>query len=281
MIIFIMGYEVILNNFKKYPFSIQVFGFIINYNKSNYLVTCNLGLPVEEVEFDNNKYSKFIYGHWSGLIIVKLKLKKNHNYNIYKKIVKKHIDPSNKMFIDGEIARYIRQEYFPINMMPNNPSNLYYKVKCSKSENGLPLYNNEKIFGIVSLSSTNYAYIIPSIYIIKTIEKECNEIMISHNKIKKIDRYKVYDDIIYSPEFRYQIKLETYLTLISDTNIRIKYNDNDKNILFEKLNENKNNNYILHYCKYFNREILKNIFTEQCGDKIDIEVNGNKYVYLF
>lgn len=275
--------QIKLINDKEYPFTIEVFATIIRYNNDYYLVSTHLGQKIDKIEYDENIYTEFIYGHWSGLIIVKLNEKPKDK--IFTQIMKSHIDPSTNMKIDDSKAIYIKQEYFPINMIPSNPSNLYYKVKSKVQDTGKPLYYENKLYGIVSKCESNYVYVIPSIYIIRTLERKSNDILICKSKdIKCIGKYKVYDNIIYSKEFRYQIKLDAYLSLISDINTRINYNNTDYYLKFKNIKKSYyTNTYILHYCKMFNRELLMKIFENfnSCHKSIDFEINGMKKCFVY
>jgi hypothetical protein len=274
--------EIRLVNDTDFQFTIQVFATTFKYNKEYYMVTPNLGLKIDYIEYDDNIYRDFIYGHWSGLIIFKLNdiPKKYFTY-----LVKSHIDHSTITFIDDNRTKYIEEEYFPINMIPTNPSNLYYKVESDIQDCGKPFYNKNKLYGIVSKCESDYVYVIPSIYIIRTLEKKSNDILISNTKnIKKINKYKVYDNIVYSKELRKNIRLDSYLILISDINTQINYNDLDIYINFKNVKKSYyKNTYILHYCKIFNEELLMEIYNNfnTCHKKINIEINGIKKTFVY
>jgi hypothetical protein len=275
--------QIKLINDKEYFFTIEVFATILNYNTNYYLVTTHLGLKIDKIEYNNNIYTEFIYGHWSGLIILKLNEKPTDK--VFSQIMKSHIDPLTNIKIDDMKAIYIKQQYFPINMIPSNPSNLYYKVKSTVQDTGKPLYHGNKLYGIVSKCESNYVYVIPSIYIIRTIEKKINDILICKTKeIKSIGKYKVYDNIIYSKEFRYQIKLEAYLSIIADIDNRINYNYTNNYLKYKNIKKSYYiNTYILHYCKMFNEELLMKIFENfnSCHKSFDFEINGIKKCFIY
>ena len=71
----------------------------------------------------------------------------------------------------------------------------------------MPLYNNNKLFGIVMRNNRENVYILPIIYVLKSISKsDCNIYMFETDDIKQIGRYKIYENMIFSPEFNYYIK---------------------------------------------------------------------------
>ena len=81
-----------------------------------------------------------------------------------------------------------------------------------------------------------FCYIIPSLFIEKTINNIKNNLYVCNNihEIKSIDRYKVYGDMIYCPRFQYNIKLETYLLYLSNSTNRVIYNNSLLSYFFFK-----------------------------------------------
>lgn len=262
-------------NTSDYPFEIDLFGTKIYYKKEKYIVIPNLGLKIDNIIIGNKKYNDFKYCYWSELIILRF----DDEY-VFKTFSQRHIDHSDKMFIDNNKANYIKQEYFPVNMIGTNPNILYYNVKCCNSETGRPLYYNKKLFGITIRNNRENVYVLPIIYVLKSIIKsDCNIYIFDTYNIKNIGRYKVYENMIFSPEFNYYIRLDAYLNLYYDKN-----NNNMNRIKCEKIKKYENkNSHIIHYCKYFNNDILIDIIKNQntCMKKMDIIINGMKNLYIF
>lgn len=264
----------IVNN-TDYPFDIDLIGTKIYYQKKKYIVIPNLGLKIDKIIIGDKEYHEFKYCYWSELVILHF----DDEY-VFKTFSQRHIDHSDKLKIDECKANYIKQEYFPINMIGTNPNILYYNVKCDKSETGMPLYNNNKLFGIVMRNNRENVYILPIIYVLKSISKsDCNIYMFETDDIKQIGRYKIYENMIFSPEFNYYIKLDAYLNLYYE-----KSNTNLNKIKFKKVKEYENrNSHILHYCKYFDNDMLLKIIENQdkCIKKMDIIINGMKKLYVY
>lgn len=260
---------------EKFPFDIDLYGTKIEYMKERYIVIPNLGLKVDKIIINDKEYTDFKYCHWSELIIVRF----NDEY-VYKSFPLRHIDHSDKLFINDNKASYIKQEYLPINMIESNPNILYYNVKCKSSETGVPLYNKNKLYGIVIRNNKDNVYILPVIYILNSIKKEDTNIYTYNTSyMKQIGRYKIYDNMIFSAEFNYYIKLDAYLNLFfNKENTKML-----KNLKYNKLKTHEyNNSHILHYCKYFDQELLVKIIQNQNDEKkLDIVINGMESIYIY
>ncbi len=194
--------------------------------------------------------------------------------------------------INNSNCKYIKQEYFPVNMMPDNPEMLYYTIKYNNTDNepncGEPLYSNNILYGICGRNNKDklFNYVTPIKFILKSIDNEKNNLYKCSNikSIKSIDKYNVYEDMIYSPQFRYYIKLESYLLYLSNSPRQINYNNIiNLHIKFENMKNIKKNTFLLHWCKLFSNEnlikIIKNIYSRQ--KTISINVNKSKFIYTY
>jgi len=213
---------------------IETSGFIFNFNKLNYLVTVHQGLPVKEIQFNVNdtthRFDSFTICGWNDLLIQPIDTTISDLF-VFKHFVKKQINVSCKYYINMEtnVVKYIENEFFPINMIPGNPSNLYYCMKTTSDfikdgDAGKPVYcMNNKLIGITCKVKDNMVYVIPSIYLLKSIMKTNNTNIYTLNtdidNIKKIGRYNVKNNNIskiYYQEINSLIPIESFIVLEGD-----------------------------------------------------------------
>ena len=209
-----------LNSIKN-PIEVQTTGIAIQYNKQKYIVTVHQGLSVEKIIISADKiyeFTDFIVCGWNDLILIPID--NIPNLYVFKQFVKKKINVSSKYNIDSEYCNYISNDFFPINMIPGNPSNLYYKMSTSyvikEGDCGKPIYYNNNLVGIIGKIEDTILYIIPSIYIIKSCEKVNNSSIYTLNNIdiiEKINRYKVINKSIYYIKINSLIPVDTYIAL--------------------------------------------------------------------
>ena len=287
------SHNINIKNTGVLSFDIQVKGVLIKYKKKIYLTLPHAGLDVNIIIFNDKEYTDFKYSHWSENIIIEINEKDilEHQY-IFKKFGLKCIDVNKKIKINDIEYKYIKNDYFPVNMMVNNPNIMYYVVKSKETyepETGMPLYYNNILYGIYSKynNEKNVCYITPSLFIEKSINNVKNNLYVCNNidNIKNIDRYKVYGDMIYCPRFQYNIKLETYLLYLSNSENRIIYNNSHMcNISFSKtLKKYINNTFLLHWCKMFNKEILIKIIKNYDSryEKLEFKINNKKHIFVY
>jgi hypothetical protein len=287
------SHNINIKNTTALSFDIQVKGVLIKYKKKIYLTLPHAGLDVNIIIFNNKEYTKFKYSHWSENIIVEIDEKDvlEHQY-IFKKFGLKCIDVNKKIKINDIDYKYIKNDYFPVDMMVNNPNLMYYVVKSKETfepETGMPLYYNNILYGIYSKynNEKKFCYVIPSLFIEKSINNVKNNLYVCNNidNIKSIDRYKVYGDMIYCPQFQYNIKLDTYLLYLSNSENRITYNNSHIcHISFsKKLKKDINNTFLLHWCKMFNKEILIEIIKnyDSCYKKLEFKINNKKHIFVY
>ena len=114
-------------------------------------------------------------------------------------------------------------------MLPDNPKNLYYTMEAltplEEGDSGKPIYDkNKNLVGIFAKKEGNFVYVIPTIYILKSIEKVDNSNSYSLtdlNLIKKVNHSIVKNKCIYYSNFKSTIYLETYLLLEGDKNKKV------------------------------------------------------------
>lgn len=288
---------------------IKLNGTIIKYNKLNYLITLHHGLPIKLVtitidDIDIN-ISEFDYCIWNELIMVKDFKNIRENQFVFKQFVKKQIDSSIELEINKtDICRFIENVFFPINMMPENPINLYYKLsnnsdKIKKGSSGIPIHTKDKkLIGIFSKKENNSIYVIPIIYILKSIEKTDNDniYFLDENNINKINNYMVKEKKIYHNQLKTIIPIDTYLVLegdidkmiyITDKKLKSRYHKfkiletvikNNKELVFNNQNISITSSF-LHYLRIIGNKDFINIFKNiKKNYECNIMLNEKKYI---
>jgi len=282
-----------IKNGGELSFEILVKGVLMKYENHIHLNVPHLGLNVKTVEFNNKQYKKFKYSEWSGNIIVNINKEDiNDDQFIFTqdKLKKKHVDPMTSLMINGEKCKYIKQEYFPINMMFNNPSMLFYKLKYfgEPPNIGEPLYYNRNLYGICDKvdEDNNIVYVVPMIFIIKSIINNKNNLLFCTNKkINQINKFKVREGkFIFCPQIQYTIKLETYLLYLSNDKRNIIINDDINTFLkFDKNKNIKKNTNIFHWARLFNNDLCKCIIENYNlrSDRISFDVDGIEHSFIY
>lgn len=208
--------------------------FNIYYNKKNYIVSVHHGYPIENVIIDNVMISTFNNMVWNELLIIE---DNTIPQFVFKKFSKKQI-ADNEYYYFGENNRlkFITNHSMPLNMIPGNPRNLYYKMKSlntqiKKGDSGSPVYcSNNKLVGIISKIEDDIVYIIPVIYLLKSLEKYDNMHIYIPNRdtlddIVKIDNFNVENKMVYHSSLKTNILLDTYFVLEGDVSNHIVIND--------------------------------------------------------
>ncbi len=287
-------HDIKLINNKSLPFDIDVKGTLVKYNKKIYLTIPHAGLDVRMIIFNDKKYNHFKYSDWSENIIVEIDEKDIlENQYVFKKFGVKKIEVMKKYKMNNYYCEYIKNEYFPVNMMAGNPELMFYVVKSEEEnspETGTPLHYNGTLYGIFSRynSEKNFCYITPYLFIQKSIQNTTNYLYkcTNINSIKKINGKIVRDNsMIYCPQIQYNINLESYLLFLSNSTNRILINDNlNRYIKYQKVKKKViNNTFLLHWCKMFNKEILMEIiknFDSRCN-KQEFEINSEKHIFVY
>lgn len=208
--------------------------FNIYYNKKNYIVSVHHGYPIEDIIIDSVKINKFNNIVWNELLIIEDNTTPQF---VFKKFSKKQI-ADNEYYYFGKNNRlkFIANHSMPLNMIPGNPRNLYYKMKSlntqiKQGESGSPVYcSNNKLVGIISKIENDIVYIIPVIYLLKSLEKYDNMNIYIPNKdtiddIVKIDNFNVEKKMVYHSSLKTNISLDTYFVLEGDVDNHIVIND--------------------------------------------------------
>jgi hypothetical protein len=310
-------------------------GFLFKYNSNYYIISVHHFLPVTETFLDSTseviKLKKFKNINWNELMIFE---KPNEKYLLNTKIVKNYktrfVEPKTKinMEINNNIESYETVNYENICSNPlSKLRSIYLKFfigTCNNSEkinyvnkyqglSGKPIFDiNNKLLGVFSKIIIDnptitedgtvyniYGLILPSIYIIKSIEKKDNEsiYMVDIDDYDvKLGKFEIQREItkdtsrfnytIYYLPINYKIPLDIYFVLIGDDdqkimskniktsilkNIRFIKNENfDFNLNIEKNQEGyfKLNNALITSLTNFNKEkAMKTISTFYKYDK--------------
>lgn len=220
-----------LEKIEDIKISVEINGFILNYNSIDYLITLHQYYPIKSINIDNLQFEEqnIIQSSWNELLIIK-----NIDNKNYRKV--KHIKSvlpliNQELYCKNELSTVIEYEYHNINNFPCYPRILY--IKISKSDNhhyGLPVFQkNKKLIGIIASIYDDYSLVIPTYYILKIIQKECNNniYIINNNNIKKIDKYNVKNKYVYHNQLSFKIPLDVYFTLEGDNNKKILINSQE------------------------------------------------------
>ena len=212
---------------------IETRGIFICIDKKYYMVTVHQGLPVKKITFNikdiEYNFTDFTICGWNDLIVVPITF--DIDLFVFKHFVKKQINHTTKYSIDSNIVNYMENELIPINMMPSNPSNLYYKMKSIEpiirdGDCGKPIVDSKnKLIGIVCKTNDLIIYTIPSIYILQSINKLDNSTIYTINdidSISKINNYNIRENnTIYFNKINCLIPIETYIVFEGDKDIKI------------------------------------------------------------
>ena len=265
---------------------------MVYYMKKHYLVTVHQGLPIKTIYATLDKkyeFTDFIICAWNDIILIPIEkdIYKTFKLFVFKHFVKKQIDISFKYNVDHDkphIVKYVKNEFLPINMIPMNPMNIYYIMKFNKSFNregnaGKPVYLNNKLIGIIGKVEDNFLYVIPSIYILRSIEKNDNMCIytidnININDIVKFDKYNVNNTkdlshTIYFKKMNTLIPLDCYITLEGD--VDTKYN------MVTKQNGDRSKTIISTFIPYENEMIQNNI--SYCVKDLHINITSS-FIHL-
>ena len=292
-------------------FEIKTQGSIIYYQKRYYLITLHYGLPIKSIQdqINNITFTKddFKLVQWNDLAYIDITLisKKyvTSNLFVFKQFVKKQINvTSNYYFEDSfkndfsgwdNIVKYEMNEFFPINMIPGNPSNMYYKMKLNKithnlNISGSPIYDSKnRLIGIIYMQEDQYMYILPATYIIRTLDKKDNNtiytfsnqdniVKIGNNKVTK-NKFSIQS--IYSNKINTRVPLDCYFAFEGDIDILCTLTLNNLLDEFSKLsigNPIKQNNIRKYNYSEFTNLLIPNSFTIVIRDN-KIQINSSLF----
>ena len=284
-------HKVKIINDKILSFDIETTGVLLKHNGNIYLNVLHAGLDVKIIIFNDKEYNDFKYSEWSENIIVKIDNIDIKDYQfVFKTFGKKHIDPSTRCKINNNNCTYIKQVYCPINMMCGNPDLLFYSLSYEGEDipdKGMPLHYNNRLFGVYSRfhKEKKHSYVIPIVFILKSIENETNYLMIcKNNYIRNIGRFKVHGDMIFNSQLQYNINIETHFMYLSNSNKRINVNNRiDEYLTFKKYKYIQCNTHLLNWCRIFQKEIMREIITKfdsKCR-KLAFDINGEKHTFVY
>jgi hypothetical protein len=267
-------------------------GFLFKYNCSYYIISVHHFLPISESFLDSTseiiKLKKFKNINWNELMIFE---KPNEKYLLNTKIVKNYktrfVEPQTKIIME---INNIIESYETVNyeIICSNPlsklRSIYLKFiigKCNDSErinylnkyqglSGKPIFDiNGKLLGvfckitfvsnpIITEEGTIYniyGLILPSIYIIKSIQKKDNEsiYMVDIDDYDvKIGKFEIQREInkdsstfnygIYYLPINFKIPLDIYFVLNGDDDLKI-MSKNIKTSILKNIKFIKNENF--------------------------------------
>ncbi len=208
-------------------------GIHINYKNKFYIITIYRGLPIKYVKINNIKITNIIISKWNDLLIIPLSVV-HDNIFVFKHFIKKDLDINEKCTSNNIKLKFIQNTFNPIHEIPGNPLVMYNIFRKNISDNlicGEPIFNNTNgLYGLVTQNiSNNMIFVIPSIYILMTLDKHDNNIHIldeNINNITKISTYKTICNKIYCPIHKTYIPIDCYIVFNCDKDSKIKININ-------------------------------------------------------
>ena len=248
-------------------------GFLINFKNNNYIITVHHFFPIDLKEIyykndkDNIKLNVISRSYWNEILILGSNTIINNNHKLFKINNFKLIIPkiNETIFISEEKTFIKNVKYFPLGMIPGYPRIKYLEIENNnniENKSGDPVFDaNSKIIGILSKSGHNNIYVLPIIYLLKTLIKKDNSkvyFIENRNKINKIKRYKVKNNYIFTKSLN-EIPLDCYFLLEGDS-------EKEERIFYE----NNSNFQVVRY-ENVNKKMLISNEAEL------IKVNDNKY----
>ena len=220
-----------LETLEEIDINIDVKGFILNYNLENYIITLHQWYPIKTITVENKIVDNIIQSSWNELLVIKDTFE-NTQYKIIKNI--KNVLPNKDqiLFCDDDILTVIDYQHRNINNLHIYPRILYIKAIYNKVHYpGTPVFQkNGKLIGIISNIINDYVYIIPTYYIIKTLQKESNDkiYMLYDKNITKINNFNVKNNYVYHKQMSIKIPLDMYFVLEGDKHNTICINKNEE-----------------------------------------------------
>jgi len=221
-----------LESIEDIQINVKLKGFILEYNSENYIITLHRYYPIQTIKIEDLYYvekSDIQQSSWNELLIIKNTFD-DSNYNKIKNV--KNVLPyiNQELYCDDNKLIVIDYCYNNINHLPLYPRLLYIKVTSNKINcAGMPVFQKDgKLIGIISNTHCGNTYIIPTYYIIKTLQKKCNNkiFKINNSDITKIDKFNVTNNIVYHQLMSKKIPLDIYFTLEGDEDKTLIFNKN-------------------------------------------------------
>ena len=258
--------------------------FIFNYKNRNLIISVHHFKSITQTILNtDNKYRLELFkkNYWNELQIFNLPINISLlNIKPIKNFRTRFMKKNTPVFfsINDEQKEYLSDDYEIIHHTHIQKS-IYQRIILSNEDDinikkflnssGSPVFDsNNNLIGIFSkMRKTNdilYGYVIPVIYLIKTLEKTDNEnlyyLNVEPNGKNKIGNYEIdNDNMIYYNAINYKIPLEIYYSLEGDIN---------KSVVCNNMN--------LYYEKYTNIDISLIIDRK---DKL-IKLNTALFIYL-
>lgn len=272
----------------------NLFSFILNYCKINYLISVHHHLPIDSVyDSFNQKLIIKVDSCWSEILIMETNNIDLTSIPIHYTFQNKLPKPGQVMFINTNIMRYesimIGHVFIPFDNINENFTTPYIIAKLQTNDNlsgssGSPVFCDGKIIGVFSKFNIkeSIAYIIPIYIVIKNLTKKDNtNIYELPLKFNKINSYNIKNDMVYHPVLKSTVPINTFLILEGDskkifsvrhdiTNIMIdsimtrpkKLTISNENFIVNDKSEYKINSRLLVLLKKFNvnKQIIISLF---------------------
>jgi hypothetical protein len=289
--------KILSQKFNGQNIKTTTYGFVLNYNGKNYIITVHHFLPIYKIfDFEtNNELNIEINSSWNEGLILDTENVDLSKYKIFSKIHNSvpKLKSNLSMMINNDRIQLeiIGYDLIPFDNIQMDVPILIIKAKIlSDFKNfagysGSPVFYENKIVGIYTKlkTDTNVAFIIPIYIIIKNLEKEDNSNIYTVNvkNIRKICTWNVNkDNHIYHPTLKFNIPVNTYFLVEGDINFKtiIHYGkkkidliqselkkdlalDSNSNLIIRNDSEYKLNIRLLSLLKYSNIDpkVLKNI----------------------
>lgn len=220
--------------------SISIKGIILEYNNDKFIITLHQYYPIKHTIIENKLIdtNKINQSSWNELLTIKNPDELELNCEIIKHIRTTMPSNNTSLYCDDEELIVNNYCYNNINYLPLYPRLLYIKAQGTKMHSpGSPVFqkSNKKLVGIISETycenTNNYQiHIIPTYYIIKTLEKKCNNQIykINEREIAKINKYNVKDGTVYHNNLLISLPLDVYFALEGDIDKTIIINGNQE-----------------------------------------------------
>lgn len=235
------------DNFDNFKFNMKSIssGFIINYDNRNIIVTVhhffplNLDMIYYEKDSLKLKLDIVVRSSWNELLLLNSTNEINSNHNVYKvsNFRLKIPNINDKIIVSNISVKVKSYHYFPVGLIPGYPRLKYIEIENNDKFNnisGSPVFDvKSKIVGILCKVNVleNTAYILPIVYLLKTLLKKDNNNIyyIENNKnINKINRNIVKDNNIFTKTLKL-IPLDCYFLMEGDKEKSEKIFENNEN----------------------------------------------------
>ena len=273
---------------------------IIKYKKQIYLITTPHGIFIDKdieypFNYNDNRYFVKLYrqSYWCDLAIFNITSEFPHNYNEIKilqsitKIYNLRVN-NYENNIKGVISNISNLCHLDIN---GGNRNLYYQLETIDNINqgmsGTGMYSNNKLIGLISNSSGNKSFLVPSFFIIKMFNEKTSDyspylplkLTMENNKVMLVNNYSAlkrgfiiekFNNLIvdkghvYVNEIKSNIPIDVYLQIYGTTNNYIVISNNKLNykIKIQDLNNHLKHPFISGISKKEKEQLNKTLFQD-------------------